>query len=115
MTRSTAHTAGWQWRIPLQHKLDLFRANGRFVREGEELFTELGRVQVLFGQRAGPRGYHPYADLRPAAAVDAFLGNVEAAIGKCVNVMPTPADCIAAHCAAPAAGATMGEPASLPA
>ncbi len=85
----------------LRHKLELFRANGRFVREGEELFTEQSWVQVMIGQRVNPRGHHPLAELRPAAEVDRFLDNVEGVIGKCVNVMPTQAEFIAAHCAAP--------------
>ncbi len=84
----------------LQHKLDLFRSNARFVREGDELFTELSWVQVMLGQRVVPRGYHPFCDRVPAAEVDAYLDNVEGVIAKCVKVMPTQAEFIAAHCAA---------------
>lgn len=101
--------------VSLRHKIARFRTNGHYMREGEVPVTELSGVQVLIGQRVDPRGDLPLADLRPAAEVDQFLGNVEGVIGKCVGVMPTQAEYIAAHCAAPVAGATMGRPASLPA
>lgn len=84
----------------LQHKIDLFASNGRLCREGNELFADLSWLQVMYGQRIRPRGYHPFADLRPAAEVDAFLDNVEGVIAKCVQVMPTQAEFIAAHCSA---------------
>jgi tryptophan halogenase len=50
-----------------------------------------------------PRGYHPLADSRPEAEVEAYLRNVEQVIAKCVNAMPTQAAFIAEHCAAGAA------------
>ena len=84
----------------LQHKMDLFRSNGRFYRDGSELFTELSWLQVMVGQRVLPQGYHPMADLLSVAELDDFLGNIETVIGKCVDVMPTQADFIKANCAA---------------
>lgn len=84
----------------LRHKMALFRSNGRFVREGNELFTDLSWIQVMIGQRVMPRGYHPFVDLRPAAEIDAFLDHVEGVIAKCVEVMPTQAQFIAVTCAA---------------
>jgi tryptophan halogenase len=68
--------------------------------QDNELFGDLSWLQVMHGQRIHPRGYHPFADLRPAAEVDAFLDNVEGVIAKCVQVMPTQAEFIAAHCSA---------------
>ncbi|MDO9283924.1 MAG: tryptophan 7-halogenase [Aquabacterium sp.] len=94
----------------LQHKIDLFRSNGRIFREGTELFTELSWLQVMVGQRILPRGHHPLADLTSEAELHEFLGNVEGVIRKCVNVMPTQAEFIRTHCAAPGAvaGAVAG-------
>ena len=43
----------------LAHRLDLFRSAGRTVREGDELFTEVGWLQVMLGQNIAPAGYHP--------------------------------------------------------
>ena len=84
----------------LQRKIDLFRSNGRIFRDGEELFTEASWLQVMVGQRISPRGYHPFADLRPESEVAAYLSNVEQVIAKCVNLMPTQAEFIASNCAA---------------
>ena len=57
----------------LQHKIDLYRSNGRFFREDNELFGELSWVQVMEGQRIRASGYHPFAELRPIEEVRAFL------------------------------------------
>ncbi|MES3025250.1 MAG: tryptophan halogenase family protein [Pseudomonadota bacterium] len=84
----------------LQRKIDLFLSNGRIYREQDELFTEMSWLQVMVGQGAMPRGYHPFADLRPEAEVAAYLANVEQVIAKCVKAMPSQAEFIAAHCAA---------------
>jgi tryptophan halogenase len=84
----------------LQRKIELYRSNGRVFREGNELFAELSWLQVMQGQRIDPRGHHPFVDLRPVAEVDEFLDNVAGVIRKCVAVMPTHAQFIAAHCAA---------------
>lgn len=84
----------------LQHKMDLFCSNGRVYREGNELFAEPSWLQVMVGQRLNPRGYHPFADLKPESEVAAYVRNVEQVIGKCVAVMPTHAEFIAQHCAA---------------
>ncbi len=84
----------------LQRRIDLYRSNGRIFRDGNELFAELSWLQVMQGQRIEPQGYHPYADLYPAAEVNEFLDNVAGVIRKCVAVMPTQAQFIAAECAA---------------
>jgi tryptophan halogenase len=84
----------------LQHRLDLYRANGRIFRKNEELFGEISWLQVMHGQHVQARGYHPMADRRPSEEVGAFLADVERVVGKCVEAMPTHAAFIAAHCAA---------------
>ncbi len=84
----------------LERKIDLFASNGRIYQEQHELFTEMSWLQVMSGQGIVPRGYHPFADLRPEAEVAAYLQNVEQVIARCVKAMPTQADFIAAHCAA---------------
>ncbi len=84
----------------LQRKIDLFRSNGRVFRDGLELFAEPSWLQVMIGQRIVPRAYHPFADLRPEAEVEAYVANVAQVIAKCVQAMPTQAAFIAEHCAA---------------
>ncbi len=93
-----------QMEIPetLQQKIDLYSSNGRFFREGAELFVELSWVQVMNGQGIRPQGYHPLVDLHSEDEIRNFLGNVETVIQKCVAVMPTHEAYIAEHCAAPA-------------
>ena len=87
----------------LQHKIDLYRSNGRIFREGGELFAELSWLQVMEGQRIHSRGHHPFADLIPEARAREFLDDVRSVVRRCVDVMPTQAEYIAAHCAAQAA------------
>ncbi len=87
----------------LQLKIDLFAANGRTLRESDDLFTEMSWLQVMVGQGLVPRGYHPFADLRSADEVAGYLQNVEGVIAQCVRAMPTQAQFIAEHCAAPGA------------
>ncbi len=84
----------------LQHKMDLYRSNGRFFRDDNELFGELSWVQVLEGQRIHAQGYHPFADLRATEEVRAFLADTRRVIAACVETMPTHAEFIAKHCAA---------------
>ena len=87
----------------LQHKIDLYRSNGRIFREGGELFAELSWLQVMEGQRIHSRGHHPFAGLIPEARAREFLDDVRSVVRRCVDVMPTQAEYIAAHCAAQAA------------
>ncbi|MFN0184104.1 MAG: tryptophan halogenase family protein [Aquabacterium sp.] len=84
----------------LQRKIDLFRSNGRVFRDLQDLFAEPSWLQVMIGQRIVPQGYHPFADLRPEAEVEAYVQNVAGVIAKCVKAMPTQAEYIATHCAA---------------
>jgi tryptophan halogenase len=84
----------------LQHRLDLYRSNGRIYRKSEELFAEVSWLQVMHGQRVRANGYHPMADRHSSEEVGAFLADIERVIGKCVAAMPGQAEFIAAHCAA---------------
>ncbi|MEK8053185.1 tryptophan halogenase family protein [Ideonella sp. DXS22W] len=91
----------------LRRKMALFAGHGRLQRDGQELFAELSWLQVMVGQGLLPRGHHPLADTLPAAESVALVQDTAAVIRKCVAVMPTQADFIAAHCAAPRADAAM--------
>ncbi|OGB00821.1 MAG: tryptophan halogenase [Burkholderiales bacterium RIFCSPHIGHO2_12_FULL_69_20] len=87
----------------LQQKIDLYRAHGRIVREGSELFAEVGWLQVMHGQGLRAQGHHPLASLITEPEVAEYLDNVSGVIGKCLQVMPGHAEYVARHCAAPAA------------
>jgi len=84
----------------LTSKVALYASNGRIVRECNELFSEFSWLQVMHGQGVVARGHHPFVDLRGTAEVASFVDNVRNVINKCVAVMPTHAEFIAAHCAA---------------
>jgi tryptophan halogenase len=84
----------------LQHKIDLFRSRGRIVRDNNELFAELGWLQVMLGQRIVPQGYHPLVDLLPGKDVADYLQHVQEVIASCVEVMPDHAAFIEKNCRA---------------
>jgi tryptophan 7-halogenase len=85
----------------LKEKMDLFRANGRFVREGDELFHVTSWVQVMLGQRMMPKSYHPMVDLLTERELAEFVGGVGHVVERCVGVMPTHQEFITRNCAAP--------------
>ncbi|MDJ0656890.1 MAG: tryptophan 7-halogenase [Xanthomonadales bacterium] len=84
----------------LAGKIELFKANGRIVREGEDLFTEVAWLQVMIGQNLIPAGRHPMADQLSEQQLAEFMGSVRQIISGAVAGMPTHADFIAHHCAA---------------
>jgi tryptophan halogenase len=86
----------------LRAKMELFAANGRIVREHEELFTEVGWLQVLIGQGLEPQGHHPLADEIEADELADYMRVLEALYVREAEAMPAHADFIARHCAAPA-------------
>jgi tryptophan halogenase len=85
----------------LKHKMTLFKAQGRIVRFDNELFSEVGWLQVMQGQNLTPQSHHPLTDLQSDDEIAAYLDSVRQVIGKCVDVMPEHAAYIAEHCSAP--------------
>ena len=84
----------------LRRKMDLWQAHGRLVRDDNELFAEVGWLQVLHGQGMAAGGYHPLVDLLGEDEVAAYLEQIAGVVKKCVNVMPTHKEFIAAVVAA---------------
>jgi tryptophan halogenase len=72
----------------LAEKIDLFRANGRIARFNEELFAEVGWLQVMIGQGVMPAGYHPLADGPNDAELREFLSLIRQTVTKHVGGMP---------------------------
>jgi tryptophan halogenase len=83
----------------LERRVALFRANGRIFRNSEELFAEVGWLQVLTGQGVTPAGYHPLADQFSAEQLAEFLGLARKHVDHVAGRLPTHADFIARHCA----------------
>jgi len=96
----------WQARratpIPerLRHRIDLFRQTGTITRDSDELFTEVGWLQVMLGQQIMPETYHPLADVPAPEALAAFLQNSRHRVAAVARAMPGHDDFIAHHCAA---------------
>jgi tryptophan halogenase len=84
----------------LSYKLELFRANGHVFREHEELFTEVGWIQVFIGQGIRPACHHPLADTVSEADLGSYMDTWEKMIAREIAQMPSHADFIARHCAA---------------
>jgi tryptophan halogenase len=87
----------------LRARIALFASHGRLFRHGAELFSEPSWLQVLLGQGPRPRGHDPLAERRPREQTQAFVDDTREVVRRCVAVMPTHAEFISAHCAAPAA------------
>jgi tryptophan halogenase len=81
----------------LAHRIELFRRTAHIFREGAELFTPMGWLQVLIGQRIVPEQYHALADSLPKAQLDEFLDNIRTIVGRAVATMPSHAEFIARH------------------
>ncbi len=84
----------------LRNKIAMFRASGQIFREGDELFTDVGWLQVLVGQHVLPRTHHPLADTLPQEQLDDFLGNIRRLIERAVTTMPSHEAFIERHCRA---------------
>ena len=85
----------------LAEKIALFEAHGRIHREGDELFTETGWLQVMVGQGLMPTRPHPLADLPGAPPMAPMLDDVKRVLAAAAQAMPTHEAFIARHCRAP--------------
>ncbi|MEM7763440.1 MAG: tryptophan halogenase family protein [Pseudomonadota bacterium] len=82
----------------LRHRLDLFKANGRIFRDADELFTEVGWLQVLIGQNQWPTHYDPLADHLTDQQLDQFLQQVGEIVAAAVKPLPLHEDYLARSC-----------------
>lgn len=72
----------------LRETIDLFRADGRYFRNGEDFFALPNWVQVMLGQRIVPRAYHPMVDEMPEARLLEHVDGVRAMLAQAVATMP---------------------------
>jgi tryptophan 7-halogenase len=85
----------------LQAKIDQFRAAAYIHREHEELFTEVGWIQVMIGQGITPQGWNPLADAMPEAQLGEFMQAIERSCVEDVREMPQHIDFLSKFCAPP--------------
>ena len=84
----------------LARRIELFRETGRIFREQNELFHEVGWMQVMMGQNLIPERYDHMADALPEAELQEFLANLKTIMKGVVSRMSSHADFIARNCAA---------------
>ena len=84
----------------LRHKMDMYRARGRIVRVDNELFSEVGWIQVLEGQNMPVDAFNPLVDVQSEADIHEYLESVRSVIAQCVDVMPEHAAYVKKFCAA---------------
>jgi tryptophan 7-halogenase len=84
----------------LKQRIALWQSRGRLKRFNLELFAEVGWLQVLHGQNLRPLGAHALVDVLPQQDLDAFLGNIQTVIKRCVDLMPEHSAFIKQTCAA---------------
>ncbi|MBO9489328.1 tryptophan 7-halogenase [Endozoicomonas sp. G2_1] len=61
----------------LQHKIELFKSDGRIFREQNDLFAESSWLQVMIGQGIQPKDYHPIANALSAEELRQMLVRLE--------------------------------------
>lgn len=81
----------------LRRKLDLYQANGRIVREKDELFTETSWLAVMVGQGIEARGYHPIVDMLDDDQLLGRLADVRAVNARAASLMPDHCDFLSGH------------------
>ncbi|MEM9529330.1 MAG: tryptophan halogenase family protein [Pseudomonadota bacterium] len=86
----------------LARKYALYEANGRIIRDKEELFTETSWLAVMHGQGLRPAGHHPVVAALGSAEVIARLDQMRDIIAACAAQMPRQEDFIQQHCKAEA-------------
>ena len=91
---------GLHWTRELERKLRLFAASGRIVRHNDELFTEVGWLQVMLGQGAYPASHHPLADQLTSSQLAEFMNMIRSVIDHETAAMPSHADFVAGNCRA---------------
>jgi tryptophan halogenase len=72
----------------LTEKLTLFRRDGQFVREDDELFLDDSWGQVMIGQGVMPQGWSPLADNVEGADLGPFLASLANAYRTKAGTLP---------------------------
>lgn len=82
------HCRSMELPASLSEKFALFRANGLFVREDEELFLDDSWAQVMLGQGVMPQGWSPLADNVPGEDIGPFLASLAKAHRTRAEALP---------------------------
>ena len=72
----------------LTRRIQLFRQSGRIFREQNELFHEVGWMQVMIGQNIWPHRYDHMADALAEGELNEFLDNLKIIMDGAVSRLP---------------------------
>jgi tryptophan halogenase len=86
----------------LAYKIEHFRAYGRIVSTGIELFQNPSWLAVFIGQFVWPERYDPLTDQRPHVDSRRALASLRQVMAQAADAMPTHRDYIDRHCRAAA-------------
>lgn len=73
----------------LQHKIELFKQDGRLFREQNDLFLESSWLQVLLGQGIIPQDYHALANNMSDQKILEMLEKIKAIKNEPLNKLPS--------------------------
>ena len=86
---------------PLRERMELFQADGRVLRDGEELFT---KTELAAGDARTAHAARVATTRSPTCSseqeIATYLDEIAGVIGACVDVMPSHAKFVADNCAA---------------
>jgi len=89
----------------LAHKIELFRETAGIFCASEDLFQLSSWLQVLWGQGVRPRATHPFVEAIAPHDRAGYLRDLRQLFGQAALTLPSQAEFIAKHCAAPPPGA----------
>jgi len=84
----------------LKRKIELYTANGRIIREKDELFTETSWLAVMHGQGLKPKGHHPVVTCLGRDEVHQRMEQMRSVMVASADHMPTHEEFIRENCAA---------------
>lgn len=76
----------------LTYKVEMFRRNGRVLREHNELFTETSWLSVMVGQGIEASDYHPAADILPDSETLQRLEHIRGVVAQTAALLPMQRD-----------------------
>jgi len=82
----------------LQHRLDLFRENGRVFEAEGDIFRENSWTQVMLGQGIEPQSYHPIVDMMDDQELRQFMQIQRQKVDVVLNQLPTHQEFINRYC-----------------
>ena len=85
----------------LRHRIELFRESAGIFCATDDLFQLTSWLQVLWGQGVRPRSTHAFVEAVSPGDRAGYLGDLRKLYAQAAHALPSHADFIARHCAAP--------------